>query len=395
MATKAGVGMSRHRDPRMAGRIAAEKALKNAGIETPDFVFMFASTGHDQRSLLKAVREATGNAPLSGCSAEGTIAGDEADESNFSVAVMTIASDELRFRHGFAIGLKEDSGGAGRSIAEAIQAEIRADTLGLFVFPDGLTVNDDRFLAEIEGNLRLDQPLPIWGGAAGDNLSWKQTYQYCDDMVVSDGAAYVLLSGQAQYACALSHGCIPIGLERKVTRCEGNVVYEIDGKPVLEVIKEYLADRALADNWPEYVITLALCFKAPGYIEDEEFIVRGMPSVDETTGSVTIQTEVSEGASVWMSSRDQEKIFAGLNQIAGRVKAQLGTNKPKFVFQFDCVGRGKLMFRDQEKMRNLETLQQTIGFDVPWLGFYTYAEIGPVGMHNCHHNYSAVVLAIY
>jgi hypothetical protein len=56
MATKAGVGMSRHHNPNIAGREAAEKALEKAGVAKPDFVFMFASIGYDQRSLLRAVR---------------------------------------------------------------------------------------------------------------------------------------------------------------------------------------------------------------------------------------------------------------------------------------------------------------------------------------------------
>ena len=65
MTTKAGVGTSRHHNPNVAGRDATEQALENAGLEKPDFVFMFASVGYDQRSLLRAVREATGGAPLS------------------------------------------------------------------------------------------------------------------------------------------------------------------------------------------------------------------------------------------------------------------------------------------------------------------------------------------
>ena len=63
MATKAGVGMSRHHNPNVAGREAAEQALKKAGVDKPDFVFMFASIGYDQPSLVRAVREATGGAP--------------------------------------------------------------------------------------------------------------------------------------------------------------------------------------------------------------------------------------------------------------------------------------------------------------------------------------------
>src|SRR5215218_6561611 len=91
VATKAGVGMSYHHNPNVAGREAAEQALKNAGVAKPDFVLMFGSIGYDQRSLVRAVRETTGGAPLTGCSAEGTINGDDADESNFSVVVTAIS----------------------------------------------------------------------------------------------------------------------------------------------------------------------------------------------------------------------------------------------------------------------------------------------------------------
>src|SRR3712207_4298624 len=105
VATQAGVGMSRHHNPNVAGREAAEQALEKAGISKPDFVFMFASIGYDQHSLLRAVREATGGAPLTGCSAAGTINGDDADESNFSVVVTVISSDDLQWINGLATEL--------------------------------------------------------------------------------------------------------------------------------------------------------------------------------------------------------------------------------------------------------------------------------------------------
>jgi hypothetical protein len=117
MATKAGVGMSRHHNPSMAGREAAQQALKKAGLSKPDFVFMFASIGYDQPSLLRAVRESTGGAPLTGCSAEGTITADEADESGFSVVVTAISSEELQWTNGLARGLGDDSRAVGKRVA--------------------------------------------------------------------------------------------------------------------------------------------------------------------------------------------------------------------------------------------------------------------------------------
>src|SRR5215208_1478904 len=106
MSIKAGVGMSQHHNPNVAGREAAGQALEKAGISKPEFVFMFGSIGYDQHSLLQAVREATGGAPLTGCSAAGTINGDDADESNFSIVVTVISSDELHWTNGIATGLR-------------------------------------------------------------------------------------------------------------------------------------------------------------------------------------------------------------------------------------------------------------------------------------------------
>jgi hypothetical protein len=54
MAIKAGVGMSRHHNPNIAGREAAEQALKKAGLGKPDLVFVFGSIGYDQRSSVPA-----------------------------------------------------------------------------------------------------------------------------------------------------------------------------------------------------------------------------------------------------------------------------------------------------------------------------------------------------
>ncbi len=114
MATRAGVGTSHHHNPNIAGREAAEQALQKASVVKPDFVFMFASIGYDLRSLLRAVCETTGGVPLSGCSAEGTIAAEDANESNFSVLVTAISSDELRWINGMVTGLRADSRALGQ-----------------------------------------------------------------------------------------------------------------------------------------------------------------------------------------------------------------------------------------------------------------------------------------
>jgi hypothetical protein len=325
---------------------------------------------------------------------EGTISGDDADESDFSVVVMAISSDELRWTTGLATGLSADSRAAGQQVAQALSSDLSADAVGLFVFPDGYTGNVDQFLAGLEGNLSNDQFLPIWGGTSADNLAMLQTYQYCDDEVVSDGVAYALLSGKAQASWDIGIGNIPIGGERMVTRSQGNVIYEIDRKPALEVLQEYIPDPALADNWGRYILTFGLGFRAPSYTKDEEYTFRTMPSVNKADGSIIVQTEVKEGTSVWFSVRDKGKINTGLDRVAQHINQELGGAQPKLVFHFDCATRGKTMFREQEKLRIVRRFREAVDPEAPWAGFYTAGEIGPVGEHNCYHNTTAVVLAL-
>jgi hypothetical protein len=385
MAIKAGVGMSRNHNPSVAGREAAQQALQKAGVAKPDFIFMFASIGYDQHSLLRAVRETTEGAPLTGCSAEGTINGDDADESGFSVVVAAISSEELRWHNGIASGLVEDDTRAvGQRVAQDLLPHLSAETIGLFVFPDGRVDfgvsrdNLDNFFAGLEENLPSERFLPMWGGGANKTAGWREPpHQYCDDELISGGVSYALLSGRAQASWAISHSVIPIGGERIVTRSQGNVIHEIDGKPALEVLKEYLPEHALADdrNWREYV-------------------VRGVPAVKMADGSIIVQTEVQEGTSIWFSSRDKDKVATGLDRMAAQIKEQLEGDQPKLIFQFECATRGKDMFREQEKLQFLRHFRRSVDPEVPWAGYYCAGEIGPVEEHNNHHLYTSVVLAL-
>jgi hypothetical protein len=353
---------------------------------------------------VRAVRETTGGAPLTGCSAEGTINGDDADESNFSVVVTAISSEELRWHHGIVRGLVEDDTHAvGQRVAKDLLPHLSTETIGLFVFPDGRvdfgvsTDNLDNFFAGLEENLPSERFLPMWGGGANKTGGWrKPPHQYCDDEVVSGGVSYALLSGKAQASWAISHSVIPIGGERIVTRCQGNVIYEIDDKPAVEVLKEYLPEHALADdrNWMDYANSLALCFRAPGYMKDEEYVVRGVPAVKMADGSIIVQTVVQEGTSIWFSSRDKEKLATGLDRMARQIKEQLGGEKPKLIFQFECATRGKMMFREQEKLQFLRQFRRSVDPDVPWAGYYCAGEIGPVEEHNLRHLYTSVVLIL-
>jgi small ligand-binding sensory domain FIST len=129
-------------------------------------------------------------------------------------------------------------------------------------------------------------------------------------------------------------------------------------------------------------------------MKDEEFVVRGVPAVKMSDGSIIVQTDVQEGTSIWFSSRDKEKLATGLDRMAAQIKEQLEGEQPNLVFQFECATRGKDMLREQEKLQFLRQFRRSVDSDVPWAGYYCAGEIGPVEKHNNHHLYTSVVLAL-
>jgi hypothetical protein len=393
MTTRVGVGTSRSKNPIQAAKEAVAGALKNAGTTSCDFVMMFATVGYDQQQLVSTVREETAKAPLAGCSGEGVIALGLGDEGTHAVSVMVWQSDELKFRHVKAKGLKDDGAAVGRAVGAAI-GEIPADALGLFTFADGLTFNFDRFSAGFQAARPTTKQLPIIGGTAGDNYTQTRTYQYFDDEVFSDGVTCALLSGPGALHVDVSHGCSIIGAERTITKSEGNVIQEIDGKPALDVMAEYLSVDEIKDHSLS-MISLCLGFKAPSEIQKgyDEYIIRVIAGRDDAKKTISIYTDVTPGTKVWMTRRDPDKMLQGIDQMTQRLSEKLGGKKPQAVFQVECMGRGKHMFREEEKGRFLARLQERVG-TAPWIGFYAYGEIAPVGASTYFHNYTSVIAAV-
>lgn len=396
MGTSVGVGYSLRKNPVDAGREAALMALEQGGMERPDFVFVFGTIGYDQEALIRSIREATSGAPLSGCSGEGIITQGLVAETNFGVCVMAIASDELRFEN---VRVEEIGGGmdlAGQRLAAELKPLIAPDSTACFLFVDGLIFDFDPFRASLEQALGLEEPLPLFGGLAADNWATRRTYQYHDDRVFSQGISCVLMSGSGKISWGVNHGCVPVGTKRIITRSKGNIIYEIDGMPALQALKDYV-DEGSESQWNKLTLNLCLGFKTPEHIREAygEFIIRYMMDKNDEQGYVTIQSDVTDGTELWIMRRDKDLIREGLCRISNRISAETSARKPKFVMQFECMGRGKVVFREQEKIDLLRSLQREIGGELPWIGFYTYGEIGPISRYNCIHNFTAVVAAVY
>jgi hypothetical protein len=391
METKVGVGYSFHRHYKTAASQAAKNAFMEAGTDKADLVIAFGAIAYPQDQLVAAIRKQIGDAPLIGCSGNGLIASKEVAEETFYLGIMVIQSDALKFETASATGFSEDPYEVGRTIGATLSPTISDKTQCIITLADGININFDRYEKGMVEGLNVDRWIPLFGGASGDDWKMLRTFQYLDDRALTDGAVAFTLSGEAELAFAFNHGCSVLGEKKTITRSLGNVIQEIDGQPAYEVLREFMSEDE-ENDWGKTSVNLNMGFKSDE--GDDEMYVRWMPSVDKDSGAITLPTEVSDGIPIWLMRRDSDRIKNGVSRIGKEIKGQLAGKKPKFVLHFDCAGRGKVIFRDQEKQDMLHELQKQVGEDVPWLGFSTYGEIGPINRRNCFRNYTLVLLAV-
>lgn len=393
-STSAAVGSSFLESGREAGREAASAALRELPDGAADLCLVFATTGLDQDEVLAGVAEVVGDARVTGCSGEGVIAGTECHERDHAVAVMAVRSDAIAFETFLLRDYDSDPSARGRELAEAVEAASGEDPAFLLVMPDGLKGNCTDFLAALEE--RLEVPVMVAGGTSADAMVFERTYQYAGREAASDAVAAVLISG-ADVEVAVSHGCSPIGLERTVTDAEGGWVRAIDGVPAWTVFKEYL-DGDPEDLNAEGIVHL--CIGQPLDEKEAEgyapFVIRTPLALDKESGALLFPGgSMRSGQQIRLTRRDPERIHESAQACARTIVDRKPGREPALVLQFDCAGRGKVLFGTRTAEETLHPLQKALGVGAPWIGLHTYGEIAPISGRSYYHNYTVVLCALY
>jgi len=389
----ASVGSSRLEDPRHAGRQAAEEAL--CGLEgSADFALVFATAAYPQAELVQSVAGILPGAQLSGCSGEGIIAGAATHEVDFAVAVLAVHSDSVTFEPFLMGSYHQDPADAGRRVGRFCTRSGSDDLVCLVVLPDGLRGNVTELLESLATSLPAS--VPIVGGGSADGQLFERTFQYFNGQVTSDAVAGFVVRGAASLEHAVSHGCMPVGLDHVVTRADRGWVYEIDGRPPWALFQEYL------DGDPEELTAEGVVYLCLGLDISERnlsgcspYVIRAPMRLDRQQGALFFPGGgVTTGARVRLTRRDAELIRGSASDCARRVQHALSGRRPALVLQFDCAGRGRLLFGDHASEQILKPLQDGIGHAIPWTGFHSFGEIAPLSREPFFHNYSVAVCAL-
>jgi hypothetical protein len=261
----------------------------------------------------------------------------------------------------------------------------------------GIDMNNDACIQAIQ--TVFGSKITIFGATSSDNMKGVVSYQAVDGQVFEHGAYMIGFSDPELYVeTAATHGFVAFGEPLIVTKSDGNKIEELNGKPAWV---EYTSRLGLlpTDTCGETIPIGALAEELPQHLAFEygnNHILRVVTSHDGDT--MYYATDVKEGTRLWLTQRDEDRIFSELSRMVARMNSRAGDKKPVAVFHADCLARGRFLFNrilKEELVNSMQFPFYNSGQCPPWLGMYGFGEFARLGGENTYHNYTTALYAIY
>jgi hypothetical protein len=347
------------------GRPARPEDFRELAGVAPQLVLAFGS--------VQALRDAAGmlaqvfpQAVRAGCSTAGEIAGQAVEDG--VLVVTAVRMDKIRMTQASTVlaGMS-DSFAAGKRLASALPAPgLRA----VFLLGQGVRINGSAVLAGLTE--MLGPRVPITGGLAGDGGAFEQTWVLDAQGVSDDRLTAIGLYGDALvFAHGSFGGWTPFGPVRKVTRCDGNVLYAVDDEPALRVYKRYLGEHANGLPASGLLFPLAML----GSDHSEVGLIRTILGVDEAQGSLTLAGDIDPDGYLRLMHASTDALVDGAEAAALAAKAMQSGDGNGLVLLVSCVGRKLVMGGRVDE--EVEAVAQVFGQGATLAGFYSYGEISP------------------
>jgi hypothetical protein len=313
------------------------------------------------------------SAHILGCSTGGQINNDDVSDDEIVAAAISFDATQVKLCRQ-EIQDPSCSNACGEAIGRALLAE---DLAGVFVLSDGLNVNGSALVAGISKIIGRD--IPLTGGLAGDGAAFTQTLVGAD---CAPRARVVAGLGFYGRAVRVGHGSAGgwdlFGPRRQVTKSTGNVLFELDGEPALDLYERYLGPEE-SKGLP----SSALLFPIQVYDmqSPDSAVVRTVLAIDREARSMTFAGDVPQGWTAQLMRGNLDRLAAGAADAARQAHAGLaaasgGPEKAeRLSILVSCIGRRLLM--GQRTIEEVEAAGAELGRDTLRLGFYSYGEISP------------------
>jgi hypothetical protein len=394
MAIKIGMGLSTKRDSLKGTQEAVRQARLSLQSQKINLAVVFSSLDFAHVTVFRTINNLLGPVPLIGCSSLAIISNQGIFKHGLVIMLLSFSAD-IYFN---TACVKEISvrpiADAGRELGEKLLYGFRGIRRDLsMIFSDGLISDGSSFITGLQEKLGMSFPLA--GASASDNLAFKRTYLYFNEEVLSDAACGVLWGGKLNFGLGIKHGWKPLGKPHRVTKSTGNIVYEIDNAPAVNMYKEYLAyDLAKLRRELKHV---SIFYPIGIYLAGEdEYLLRNILLIQDN-GSLIFQGNVPQDSRIRLMIGTKESCLAATSQALNEAKDALLGRQLGCVFIFDSVSRYMLLGRQAKK--ELEIIKENLDKDTPIIGLYTYGEQAPLKALNYQgqtyfHNQTITILGI-
>jgi small ligand-binding sensory domain FIST len=370
-------GLSEHPLPTQATGEVIGQVLEALGpdAEPPDVALLFVTAPHvgAVEDIAAAVRATLHPRTMLGCTAESVVSGAREVEQRPAVALWAGHTGPVTPFHARVASTPDGNAVVGWPDLEAASAVlVLADP---FAFP----------AEEVLRRVADDRPgLPIVGGLASAAVAPGGNRLVVDDHVVTDGAVGAVLGAGVDVTALVSQGCRPVGEPFVITKAEGNIVYELGGRPALERLQDVArgldeADRQLLSNGVHLgrVIDESKITFGPG-----DFLVRNVLGGDPRNGAIAVGDVVEVGSTAQFQVRDAASADEELHRI-------LDGRLADGALLFTCNGRGTRLFGRAD--HDAEIVAEHVP-RAAVAGMFCAGELGPVGRKNFLHGFTASVV---
>lgn len=330
-------------------------------------VIVFAAPEYiEHPAALAELANAYPTSSLIGCSTAGEIAGPFINDGSLSVAVLQFERSSIAVAS-VKIDQSSDSLAAGEQLARQLD---RDDLCSVFILSDGLHVNGSELVKGF--NSVLPPEVVVTGGLAADGDRFQRTW------VIRDGkpeAGVITATGFYGDSLQITHGSRggwdSFGPERRVTRSQGNILHELDGRPALALYKEYLGERAAGLPATGLLFPLSIRQDAT----DSRQLVRTILAVDEASQSMTFAGDIPKGYIAQLMRANFDRLCNGASQAADQARDHMAIAGPVLAVAISCVGRRLVLGERTEE--ETEITLHNLPEGAEQIGFYSYGEISP------------------
>ena len=255
------------------------------------------------------------------------------------------------------------------------------------VLPEPFSVRIDRLLRSLDA--AFPDSVKVGGAASGGTRPGSHTL-WLGPRIFKQGAVGVALRGNLAVDAVVAQGCKPVGTPMLVTRSQGNVILEVDGRSPLDVIKGLSADLSAEDLELAKQALFVGVEMEPDRVDygHGDFLVRQIAQVDQAKGWLSLGAKVEPWQVVQFHVRDGKTSAADLRRMLLRYRAQNNDGDPQGALMFSCLGRGESLYgTPNHDSRIFEDLLP----GVPIGGFFCNGEIGKAGKTTALHGLTASI----